>query len=138
MTDVREMASSIAVAKIDEQLAQFASMPNDTLVDVTTIHAALNAINAVWTEDDGQELRDMLRAKIHWFNRDKRSPNLAYRVGIVRCEFETLVAAVGAIEPDAITPRCRFSTPVAAMTVYMRTLKTHLVRKAAPRYLTRH
>ena len=103
-----EIAAVTAVAMLRGLVCKY-EMSTEK-VGVTAVHIDLNSITTAAQPEDGNELRDALRAQMMWFNADKRGVDYEFSSQGIAAVFRMLLATCS--PPDAtVTVRATPQTP---------------------------
>lgn len=105
-----ETAESTACARIRLHLARLEVMPPNTAISVTDIHQMFNDVNKLLHPDDGETLKEVIKARLTWFNADKRGFEYSMPALVVRVDLIAMQAALG-IEGDYLPLSHKPPTP---------------------------
>jgi hypothetical protein len=90
-----EASMGTAIAKIQSSIVMVSAMEPSRRMAVTEIHQHFNDIFGVCVDDDGQDVRNVLRAKLLWYNKDKRGHDYSCPASVMHAELISLAAAIG-------------------------------------------
>ena len=94
MHGAMRLTSEAAPSRVSTLVAFFTALDPEQRVPVVEVHRALVQVREVVSEDDGEDLREMVDQHLKLYNVD-HSPDRALRAAVVTSVFKTLAACVG-------------------------------------------